>query len=139
MESIFGLRISDIIKITIFDILDENGNPRTHLQITETKTKKEKKVKINKALADELTEYISALLYIQYRINFDSIATNESEKQEYRNIMHTTYLFYSNKGDHLTRIQAYRILSDSAEKCGIKNFGSHSLRKTFRVFPLFAV
>ena len=129
-----GLRISDIIKITFFDILDENGKPRTHLEIIETKTNKQKRIRINTALASELTDYISALLYIQYRINYDTISTNAEEKQAYRNIMHTTYLFYSNKGNHLTRIQAYRILSDSAEKCNIKNFGSHSLRKTFGYF-----
>jgi integrase len=129
-----GLRISDIIKVTIYDILDEYGRPKTHLEITETKTKKQKKIKINKPLADELIEYISALLYIQYRINYNSIATDKEERQKYINIMHTAYLFYSNKGEHLTRVQAYRILSESAEKCGIKNFGSHSLRKTFGYF-----
>lgn len=129
-----GLRISDIVKVTIFDILDEYGKPRTHLEITETKTKKKKKVKINNALAEELIEYITALLYIQYRISYNAIATNETVRQQYNDIAHTTYLFYSNKGEHLTRVQAYRILKDGAEQCKIKNFGSHSLRKTFGYF-----
>ena len=129
-----GLRISDIVEVTIFDVLDEYGRARTHLNIIEKKTKKNKKIRINKPLADELVEYISALLYIEYRISYDLIAKSEQARQKYLEIASTTYLFYSNKGGHLTRVQAYRILQESAEKCNIKNFGSHSLRKTFGYF-----
>ena len=35
------------------------------------------------------------------------------------------------KGGHIGRIQAYRVLKSAAEECGIENFGTHSLRKTW--------
>ena len=42
------------------------------------------------------------------------------------------YLFPSRKGDKpITRVQAYRILNDVAEKLGIEEVGTHTLRKTF--------
>ena len=42
------------------------------------------------------------------------------------------YLFKSRKGNKpITRVQAYRILNDVAEKLGIEEVGTHTLRKTF--------
>ena len=126
-----GLRISDIVRLKLSDLLDENANVKSHLEIKEQKTNKYKKIRINSGLAKEIEEYTRALLYIKYEIVFDRIKTEQEMKEKYNEIRETTYLFFSNKGGHLTRIQAYRILSSVAEKCGISNFGSHSLRKTF--------
>jgi integrase len=42
-----------------------------------------------------------------------------------------SYLFWSKKGNHLGRVQAYRILKGAAEVNGLENFGTHSLRKTW--------
>ncbi|MDK3656238.1 tyrosine-type recombinase/integrase, partial [Staphylococcus pseudintermedius] len=42
------------------------------------------------------------------------------------------YLFKSKRSNkHIKRVQAYRILNKSAESIGLKNIGTHSLRKTF--------
>ncbi len=42
------------------------------------------------------------------------------------------YLFPSRKGDKpITRVQAYRILNKVADKLGIQEIGTHTLRKTF--------
>ncbi len=41
------------------------------------------------------------------------------------------YLFFSRKGAHISRIQAYRVLKEAAESVDIENFGTHSLRKTW--------
>ncbi|PTJ43060.1 tyrosine-type recombinase/integrase [Mammaliicoccus sciuri] len=42
------------------------------------------------------------------------------------------YLFKSSRGDKpISRVQAYRILNQSAKSIGLDNIGTHSLRKTF--------
>ncbi|EGQ3068515.1 tyrosine-type recombinase/integrase [Staphylococcus pseudintermedius] len=42
------------------------------------------------------------------------------------------YLFKSKRGNKpIQRVQAYRIINKSAESIGLKNIGTHSLRKTF--------
>lgn len=126
-----GLRISDIVRLTIYDLMDEAGEVREHLDIVEEKTGKHKRIRINNGLAKEIQEYVDALLYIKYEIVYKNIKTDSETKKQYNNISKTAYIFFSNKGGHLTRVQAFRILNDASKKCGIKNFGTHSLRKTF--------
>lgn len=42
------------------------------------------------------------------------------------------YLFKSHRGtEPIKRVQAYRILNKSADAIGLKNIGTHTLRKTF--------
>ena len=43
------------------------------------------------------------------------------------------YIFQSRKGANkpITRVQAYRILNSSAQKIGLEEIGTHTLRKTF--------
>lgn len=43
------------------------------------------------------------------------------------------YLFQSRKGENepITRVQAYRILNTVADKLGVEEVGTHTLRKTF--------
>lgn len=98
-----GLRISDILKLKVLDVKD-----KSHISITEEKTQKLKKFKINSKLYDELTNYI-----VDMNIN--------------------DYLFKSQKGINkpITRIQAYRILNSVASKAGLDEIGTHTLRKTF--------
>lgn len=50
----------------------------------------------------------------------------------------TDYLFKSRKGQNepITRIQAYRLLNAVAEKIGLEEIGTHTLRKTFRLLVL---
>ena len=103
-----GLRISDILPIKFKDIYCENGEFRYYLVLNEKKTGKEKKIKLNKAL----------------RRAIDAYAKNE-------NLMPESYRFWSKKGKHIGRIQAYRVLKEAAEIIGIENFGTHSLRKTW--------
>ena len=126
-----GLRISDIVRLTIYDLMDEAGDVREHLDIVEEKTGKHKRIRINSGLAKEIREYVDALLYVRYEIVYRSIKTDSETREKYNEIYKTAYIFFSNKGGHLTRVQAFRILNDASKKCGIKNFGTHSLRKTF--------
>ena len=96
-----GLRISDILQLKVEDVKG------THIVITEKKTNKHKRFYINGQLRKELSKYIEGM--------------NDND-----------YLFPSRKGDKpITRVQAYRILNDVAEKLGIDEVGTHTLRKTF--------
>lgn len=78
------------------------------LQLTEKKTGKEKKIKINDSLRKLCAEYIKNA-----------------------GLSYESYLFPSKKGGYIGRIQAYRVLKECAELIGIQNFGTHSLRKTW--------
>ncbi|MCR4435812.1 MAG: tyrosine-type recombinase/integrase [Clostridiales bacterium] len=103
-----GLRISDLLPIKVKDIFNNSGEYRDYLILNERKTGKEKKIKLNNALRKAINEFVKV-----------QKLTSES------------YLFSSPKGDHIRRIQAYRVLKEAADVCGIENFGTHSLRKTW--------
>ena len=103
-----GLRISDIIELTVRDMLNLYGLMNTHIELKEKKTNKFKRFKINENLAEEIFRYIK-------NMNMDD------------------YIFKSRTGiKHITRIQAYRILNQAAKRIGLEeNIGTHTLRKTF--------
>lgn len=103
-----GLRISDILPLRVKDILNNNGDFREYLVLKEKKTGKEKKIKLNTALRKTIQDYVKA-----------------------QNLSTENYLFPSNKGDHIGRVQAYRVMKDASNVIGVENFGTHSLRKTW--------
>ncbi|MBU5677552.1 site-specific integrase [Alkaliphilus sp. MSJ-5] len=98
-----GLRISDILNLKVYDVRD-----RSHIAIKEKKTGKEKRFLINSQLRKDIEKFISGM--------------NNEE-----------YIFQSRKGKNrpISRVQAYRILNQAAVKVGIKEVGTHTLRKTF--------
>ena len=104
-----GLRISDIIKLQVQDILNSDRTLKTHIEITEQKTNKRKRFKLNPIWAEELYQYI-------------------------KNMDMEDYIFKSRNGVNrpITRVRAYTILNKTARKVGIKDeIGTHTLRKTF--------
>lgn len=103
-----GLRISDILPVQLKNVCTEEGKFREYFILYEKKTGKEKKIKLNNALRKAIADY----------------AKEKSLSME-------SYLFWSKKGVHLGRVQAYRILKEAAAAFGIENFGTHSLRKTW--------
>ncbi|AOY75358.1 tyrosine-type recombinase/integrase [Clostridium formicaceticum] len=103
-----GLRISDILPIKVKDILNNDGQFKDYLVLREKKTGKEKKIKLNETLRKTI------LIYIK---NYS--------------LLPESYLFSSVKGNHIGRVQAYRVLKEAATVLGIENFGTHSLRKTW--------
>lgn len=103
-----GLRISDVLPVKLKDVQMEDGRFREYFTLNEKKTGKEKKIKINASLSNEIINYTKA-----WHLTPDS------------------YLFSSRKGQYLGRIQAYRVLKSAAETIGLENFGTHSLRKTW--------
>ncbi|MDF2877549.1 MAG: recombinase XerD [Clostridia bacterium] len=103
-----GLRISDLLPIKVSDIFNSSRQYKEYFILKEKKTGKEKKIKLNTALREALNDFIK-----EQGLNYES------------------YLFFSCKGNHIKRIQAYRVLKEAATTCGIENFGTHSLRKTW--------
>ena len=103
-----GLRISDVLPVKLEDVQNEDGQFREYFTLHEKKTGKEKKIKINTSLCNEIKDY--------------------AEKKK---LTSDSYLFKSRKGSHLGRVQAYRVLKTAAESVGLENFGTHSLRKTW--------
>lgn len=104
-----GLRISDILPVKVNDIFNTSHEFREYFILNEKKTGKEKKIKINTALRKALEAFVDS----------NNLTNN------------TGYLFASKKGSHFGRIQAYRILKESADIIGVENFGTHSMRKTW--------
>jgi integrase len=100
-----GLRISDLLPLRVLDLKNNH-----HIILTEKKTGKVKRFKINYELEQIINEYI------------DGLKDND-------------FLFPSGRTNKpLSRIQAYRILSDAAEMANLKEIGTHTLRKTFGYF-----
>ena len=97
-----GLRISDILTLKVGDVRDKD-----FVELTERKTGKRRRFRIT-AVKSEIAAEI--------------IGMSDDE-----------YLFQSRKGDNkpITRVQAYRILNNAAEVCGLSEIGTHTLRKTF--------
>ena len=57
----------------------------------------------------------------------------EEIRQYVKNMLSDEYIFKSRKSSNkpITRVQAYRILSETATKIGLDEIGTHTLRKTF--------
>jgi len=104
-----GLRISDLLKLKVSDVIDANGKIITRLSVREKKTGKAKTFPFNINVSLALKEYISS-------IDSSQIA-----------------LFASRKGNEsITRQQAYRIINDAARHVGIMdNIGCHTMRKSW--------
>lgn len=110
-----AFRVSDLLTLRYCDVMDENGRLYEHFTMKETKTGKNNKVAMTKGVQKALRSYIDD--------NFEN------------NMM--DYLFKSRKRDKngnskpINRKSAWRIIQQAADALGLKNIGTHSLRKTF--------
>lgn len=106
-----GLRISDLLKLTVGDVINEKGKIQQHITLHEQKTGKHKRFAIGKASAKAILDYIKTI---------------EPADPE-------TFLFQSRKGTGaISRVQAWEILSGAAKEAGVADqIGTHTLRKTF--------
>lgn len=104
-----ALRIGDLLKIRYKDIFNGDGEFREYLQLRETKTGKERKVKLNDQIRPHILKYCKS-----YRMEGDD------------------YLFFStlDPSKHIHRVTAWRLIKAGAEACGIEHIGTQSLRKT---------
>ena len=97
-----GLRISDILNLNVTDVLNKD-----YITIIEKKTKKHKKIALNKTLQNLIKDFLS---------------------DKHKN----GALFKTRFDNRLDRVQAYRIIKDACNKIN-KDLvvGTHTLRKTF--------
>ena len=97
-----GLRISDLLELRAEDVRED------YLVIKETKTKKRKFLRMTPKLKTAFQTYASDL--------------------EDR-----AYLFRSRQGGNrpISRRRAYEIVRQAARRHGLRNIGTHTLRKTF--------
>jgi len=104
-----GLRISDLLKLNISDVTEEDGTIRDRIYVKEKKTKKSRTFRFNINTINALTEYI---------------ATTEDTQ---------IALFASQKGcKAITRQHAWTIINGAAVYAGIKvRVGCHTMRKTW--------
>lgn len=105
-----ALRISDVVVLSVKDVMHRSGNFREYIAIKERKTGKERHIAINNSLKTVLKSYIK-----EYDLQYED------------------YLFPSRKSanGHITTTQAHRIFQDAGNALHIDNFNSHSLRKTW--------
>ena len=103
-----GIRISDLIKLNVDDIRNQDGTMKQHITIIEKKTKKIKKFPLCNVLYTEMEKYT-------------------------RHMTQGEFLFCSRNGTNkpITTLQAYRIIVEAGEHIGLKNIGTHTMRKTF--------
>lgn len=118
-----GLRVSDILKLKIEDLIKSNGKTaKDYMTIQEVKTSKTKKFYLGDIVKKAIEAYI----------------------KETPGITPDEYVFKSRKGNNIpiTRQQAYRILNNAAEDLGLVErnskgmivsgeIGTHTMRKTF--------
>jgi len=96
------LRISDLLPLKVADVRNKE-----HIILTEQKTGKTKRFRINSELRAIINE-----------------STEGLQGQD--------YLFPSDRTDlPISRIQGYRILNAAAKQAGLEEIGTHTLRKTF--------
>lgn len=105
-----GLRISDLLGLTVEDVTTGKGSVRDRITLRESKTGKCKDFPVGSSARKAIKEYL------------DTSAPEGSSP-----------LFSSRKGAKaIRREQAYRILNQAARAVGIKDrVGTHTLRKTF--------
>lgn len=104
-----GLRISDILRLKVKDVKNVEFLTIVEKKTENTKkTKIEKRIFLNSSLKRELKNYIQ----------------NKTDEE---------YLIKSRNGKNkpISRTKAYLILRNIAAECGLKNIGTHTLRKTF--------
>lgn len=107
-----ALRISDLLKLTWSDVLNENEKSFKSIKLLEGKTKKQRNILLNDTSQKALRELLSGL--------------NDNKVND--------FIFKSREGDNrpITRQQALTILKSAAIAVGIKdNVGTHTLRKTW--------
>lgn len=109
-----GLRISDLLSLAVGDVVDERFKPRERIEIREQKTGKTKDFPLGEQSKKAIREYL-----------LERFGKGQPMKAH-------EPLFLSKKGGSLQRVQAWKILNQTARAIGIQErIGTHTLRKTF--------
>lgn len=106
-----ALRVSDLLNLKFEDLINEKLAPLEHIKLKETKTGKHNKIAISNGVKKAIISYVQDF----YKGNLED------------------YVFYSRKGKNkpLQRAMAWKIIKSTADAVGVKDIGTHSLRKTW--------
>lgn len=97
-----GLRVSDLLKLQVKDVRNRN-----YIVLNEKKTGKLKRFRINLDLQSHIENYTTGM------------------KDD-------DYLFKSKRSiQPIKRVQAYKVLNIAADRAGVQEVGTHTMRKTF--------
>ena len=111
-----ALRVSDIIQMKWQDVFDfYTDSVKNHITLMEQKTGKTSVIFLNNSVKQAIQNYKQTFIN-----DVPALAGN--------------YLFgsYGQGNTHISRVQAFRIVKQAAQACGIEGVIScHSLRKTF--------
>lgn len=124
-----GLRISDILKLKVKDIRNQD-----YFILQENKTSKPKRLKIQPALKKELNSYIKNMDDNSYLIGSNKYTKHIEIRNPNKKDTNNRYITVPNESPNspIQRMQAYRIINTVAKKVGIKDeVGTHSMRKSF--------
>ena len=108
-----ALRISDLLRLKIGQLFDENGEIKNRFWIKEQKRGKRHEVAINQSIKETLVEYLK---------EYPHVADNGEN-----------YLFF-NPSTRLPikRVQAWKFITKICVEVGLQgDYGTHSLRKTW--------
>ncbi len=110
----FGLRIGDLLRLQVKDIIDSSGNIKETFEIVEQKTDKRNVIRINEPAEETL----------------DLLFTNTNIIDSKNN-----YLIYNtrDKSKSISRVQAYKLVRKWCQEVGLTDLdvGTHTLRKTW--------
>ncbi len=107
----FALRVGDLLRLKVGDVLDAQYEVRPHFTIREGKTNRDAKITINDSAKEALTWY------------FDKVGYPEADQ----------WLFKSLRSDKpLDKVRAWALMKSWCEAVGVKErCGTHTLRKTW--------
>ncbi len=124
-----GLRISDILKLKVKDIRNQD-----YFILQENKTSKPKRLKIQPELKKELNSYIKNMNDNDYLIGSNKYTKYIKVRNPNKKDKDNRYITVKNESSNspIQRVQAYRIINSVAKQVGIKDeIGTHSMRKSF--------
>ncbi|WP_339227829.1 site-specific integrase [Oceanobacillus sp. FSL K6-2867] len=106
-----ALRVSDLLSLKFEDIVDVNGKPVDYIKLRDTKTNKHNRLPLTKKVKKAIAEH-----------HMENFKGGRGD-----------YVFCSRKGTNqpIQRQAAWKIIKDAAGAVGVKDVGSHSLRKTW--------
>ena len=106
-----AIRISDLLSLTVDQVRDQQGNIRGFVKLRESKNKKQRELRINKALTAALVTFFKASPVLE----------------------RGSPLFSGIRADKpMTRQNAHYIIKDACAAVGLEgNYSTHSLRKSW--------
>lgn len=118
-----GLRISDILKLKLKDVLDNKGEVRELLELVEQKTKRPRAIEIRPPVKREIEKFLKDTG--AYDLNEYLFKDRRKGKED------------NNKP--ITRVRAWQMINDWGRKAGVTyRIGTHTLRKVFGTFAFKA-